>query len=64
MILRVALGELGLQPRHVAQFGRANRREVLGVREQNRPAVADPLVKMDGALRGLGREIGRNIIDA
>ena len=36
--LRVALVELGLELRHVAELGRADRREVLGMREQDRPA--------------------------
>ncbi len=55
--LAVALLELGLEPGHVAQLGRADRREVLRVGEQDRPAVADPLVEVDRAFRGLGREV-------
>jgi hypothetical protein len=59
--LDVALVELGLDPRHVAQLGGADRREVLGVREQHDPAVPGPLVEPDcpfGRLRG---EIRRRI---
>ena len=49
--LDAALVELGLDPGHVAELGGADRGEVLGVREQDRPAVADPLVEADAALR-------------
>src|SRR5262245_50955827 len=53
-----ALVELGLDPRHVAELGGADRREVLGMREQHGPGIADPLVKADAALRGIGLEVG------
>jgi hypothetical protein len=56
--LRVALVELGLELRHVAELGRADRREILRMRKQDRPAVADPFVKADAALRRLRGEIG------
>ena len=49
--LHVALVELGLDLGHVAQFGGAHRREVLGVAEQHAPAVAEPVVEIDVALR-------------
>ena len=49
--LHAALVELGLDPGHVAELGRADRREVLRVREQHRPGVADPVVEADRALR-------------
>ena len=62
--LGVALGEFGLDPRHVAELGRAHRRVVLRVREQDRPAVADPVVEMDRPLRRFGGEIGGNVVDA
>jgi hypothetical protein len=61
---RVALGKLRFETRHVAQFGRAYRSEILGVRKQDGPAVANPLVKVDGALRGFGSEVGSFGIDA
>src|SRR5207237_148120 len=32
--------------------------------EQDGPSVADPFVEADGALRSLGGEIGRGLIDA
>ena len=62
--LGVALGEFRLQPGHVAEFGGADRSEVLGMRKQDRPAVADPFVKVDGALRGFGGEVGGVVVDA
>ena len=62
--LAVALGEFRLQPGHVAEFGGAHRREVFGMRKQDGPAVADPFVKVDRALRGFGGEIGRGVVDA
>ena len=48
--LDAALVEFGLQLGGVAQFGGANRREVLRVREQHNPVVAGPLVEIDGSL--------------
>jgi hypothetical protein len=62
--LGVALGEFRLQPRHVTELGGADGREVFGMRKQNRPAVADPFVKVDRALRGFGGEIRGSIVDA
>jgi PAS domain S-box-containing protein len=60
----VSLRELGLDLRHVAQFGGAHRREVFRVREQDRPTVADPLVEVDRPLRGRGGEVGGRIVDS
>jgi hypothetical protein len=34
------------------------------VGEQDGPTIADPLVKVDGALRGFGREIGRFFVNS
>ena len=62
--LAIALLEFRLQPGHVAQFGGAHRRKVLGMREQDGPAVADPFVEVDRALRSFGREIGSFVVDA
>src|SRR5437588_3468887 len=62
--LAIPLLEFGLQPGHVTQFRGAHRGEVLGVREQDGPAVADPLVEVDPALRSLGGEIGSLVVDA
>ena len=55
--LRLDLGE-------VAELGGADRREVLGMREQDRPFVADPLVEPDAALGGFGLEVGGQAANA
>jgi hypothetical protein len=44
--LRATLVELWLQPGHIAQLGRANRGEVLGMREEDRPAIPNPTVEI------------------
>ena len=62
--LHVALVELGLDLRHVAELGRAHRREVLRVREQHAPAVAEVLVELDRAFGGLRREVGGFVAQA
>ena len=61
MILRVALVELRFELGHVAELGRADRREIFRVREQHRPRVADPLVEANGAFGCLGLEIRSDI---
>jgi hypothetical protein len=53
----MALRELGLQTGHVAKLGSAYRSEILGVREQNCPVIADPLVKIDFALGSFGGKV-------
>ena len=55
--LDVALVELGLELGHRAQLGGADRGEVLRVREEHRPAVALPVVEVDGAFGGVGGEV-------
>ena len=40
-------GELLLEACHGAELGRADGGEVLGVREEHSPAVADPLMEVD-----------------
>ena len=55
--LRIAPVEFALHLRHGAQLGRAHRREILGMREQHRPLVADPLVEIDLAFGGFGLEV-------
>jgi hypothetical protein len=47
--LAVALLELRLELSHVAELGRADRREVLGMGEQHAPRVAHPFVEADQA---------------
>ena len=59
--LRVALVELALQAGDLAELGRADRREVLRVREEDSPSVAQPLVEVDRAVGGLGGEIGGDV---
>jgi hypothetical protein len=61
--LGVALVELRLQPGHVAQLGGADRGKVLRMREQNRPAITDPLVEIDLALGSVGGEVRRLRVD-
>src|SRR5207247_5920621 len=55
--LDAALVEFRLQLRENAEFGGADRREILRVREQQCPIGADPVVEFDLALGGLGFEI-------
>src|ERR1700687_1739309 len=57
----LAFVELRLEPRHVAELGRAYRGEVLRARAEHRPRVAHPLVKMDTTLGGLSLEIRSDI---
>jgi hypothetical protein len=47
MILALPLVEFRLELRHVAELGGAHRGEVLGMREQHGPRVADPVVEPD-----------------
>jgi hypothetical protein len=49
--------ELRLDARHVAELGRADGREVLGMGEEDGPGVADPLVEADPALGGVRLEV-------
>ena len=62
--LDVALVELRLQFRDLAELGRAHRGEVLRVREQHAPRVAEVVVEVDRALGGLGREVRGNVAQA
>ena len=61
---RVTFRELRLQTRHVSQFSGAYRSKILRVRKQDGPAVANPFVKVDCALRGFGGEVRSFRIDA
>ena len=63
MTLTSALVELRLQLGHVAELGGADRGEVLGVREEDRPRIADPVVEADAALGGLGLEVRCGVAD-
>ncbi|MCY1504967.1 hypothetical protein D9M68_391580 [compost metagenome] len=55
--------EFRLDARHVAELGGADGRVVLGVREQDRPGVADPVVKPDGAIGRSDLEVRCEVID-
>ena len=59
----VALGKLGLKAGHVTELGGAYGCKVLRVGEQDCPTIADPLVKLNGPLRGFGCEIGRFFVN-
>src|SRR5215467_12572746 len=61
--LDAPLVELRLDPGHVAKLGRAHWREVLGVREQDGPGIADPVVEANFAIGRLRLEIRRRIIE-
>jgi hypothetical protein len=50
--------KLRLEPGHVPELGRADRREIAGMGEEDRQRLADPVVEAEGALRALGREVG------
>lgn len=56
--LHAALGKLRLEAGHLAQLGSADGGEVLRVREEDKPVVANVLVQVDGALGGVGLEVG------
>src|SRR5215207_622600 len=59
--LDVAAIELRLDPSHVAEFGRADRGEVLGVGEQHTPGVPKPLVEANSTFRRLSLKIWRGV---
>ncbi|QTK78653.1 hypothetical protein AT6N2_C0807 [Agrobacterium tumefaciens] len=61
--LDATLLKFRLQSAHRAKFRRANRREILRMRKQHRPAVTDPVVKAHRTMCGLGREVGCYIVD-
>jgi hypothetical protein len=58
MIFTPRRSNSGLIVRHVAELGGADGGEVLRVREQHRPGIADPVVEADAALGGVGLEVG------
>ncbi len=61
--LDAAFVELSFQPGEGAKLGGAHRGEVLGMRKQQCPATADPVVKPDGAVGGFSLEIRRGCAD-
>src|SRR5262249_25131929 len=62
--LSVALLELGLKPRHVAELGGAHGRKIFRVGKENCPAVANPFVEADWAFGAFGSEIRSCVIDS
>lgn len=58
--LDAALCELGLETSHLAELCGAHRGEILGVGEEDNPLVANELMEVNGALGGLGLEVGGN----
>src|SRR5215217_1141235 len=56
-----ALFEVRLTARDVSELGRADRSEILWVREQNRPAIANPFVEANRAFSSICCEIGCDI---
>jgi hypothetical protein len=63
MHLHVALVELGLELRDRAELGGAHRREVLGMREEDAPRFAEPLVEVDGAFGRVLGEVGGDVAE-
>src|SRR3546814_215631 len=59
--LHPALVPFGAQPCDFAQLGRADRREILGVAEEQAPGRPEPLVETDTPLRAVSLEIGGNL---
>src|SRR5690606_17904283 len=55
---------LVFQASHGAEFGGADRSEVLGMGEQDGPTIPDPIMKMDCSLRRFGGEVRRGVVDA
>jgi hypothetical protein len=58
-----ALGELAFETGHGAELGGADGSEVLGVREEDGPVVADPLVELYRAMGAIGRKVGGFVVD-
>src|SRR6516165_5270753 len=61
--LDVAPVKLRLEPGHVAELGRAYRREILRMREQDGPGIADPLVETHASFGRFRFEIRGCITD-
>jgi len=55
--LDVPAVELGLDLGHVTELGGTDRGEVLGVRKEHGPGVADPVVEAEGAFCRLRLEV-------
>src|SRR5215470_13575918 len=62
--LDAAFVELRLDLGHVSELGRANRGEILRMREQHAPGAAYPLMKANAALRRVGFEIRCEMVES
>ena len=62
--LDVALCEFGLEFREGAQLGGADGGVIFRVREENGPGIADEFVEVNGAIGGVGLEVGRGGAEA
>ena len=56
--LGTTLGELGLKLGKGTEFGGADRGVIFGVGEEDDPFITDELVEVDGAVGGIGLEVG------
>src|SRR3546814_7163949 len=59
--LHIALVPFRAQAGNFAQLRRADGREVLGMAEEQTPAISEPFVKANAALRAVLLEIGGNL---
>ncbi len=57
----VALIEFRFQPRGLAQLSSADRSEILWMRKQYRPAIANPFMKADRPFSGFRVKVRRHI---
>src|SRR6516165_10026001 len=61
--LDIALVKFGFDSRHVTELRRAYRREVLGMRKQHCPGIADPVMETDAALGRFRFKIRSDVVD-
>src|SRR5206468_4419974 len=61
--LGAPLVEFGLETRHVPELGGAHGCEILRVREEHRPGVADPVVETNASVRRVRFEIRSGTAD-
>src|SRR5581483_6293731 len=55
--------ELRLDARHIAELSRAHRGEILRMREQHTPRIAQPVMEPNRPLRRLSLEIGGSVTE-
>ncbi len=61
--LDAALVEFRFQLGDRAQLGGADRREILGMGEEQHPAIAGPVIEVQLAFGGVGGEVGGGFVD-